>query len=143
MLCDKADVDAFYLAAAETAKTPVSAFVLESFTALAQSDPSPVVRLYLASAAQRLPFSDRWQILGELAKHGEDVEDNNLPRMYWFGLEPMVPKNAEKALALAVAGKIPKLQEFVVSHAPSFAQRAALVALRDGETFVSQSRERY
>ncbi len=80
---------------------------------MAQQDPSPVVRLYLSSAVQRLPFSDRWEILGELAKHDEDSDDHNLPRMYWFGLEPMVPKYPERSLRLAIEGKIPVLQEFV------------------------------
>ena len=80
---------------------------------MAKSDPSPVVRLYLASAVQRLPFADRWPILTGLASHNEDIEDNNLPRMYWFGLEPMVPKHPRESLRLAVGGKIPALQEFV------------------------------
>jgi hypothetical protein len=69
--------------------------------------------LYLASAVQRLPYADRWSILAGLASHGEDVSDNNLPRMYWFGLEPMVPHHPSESLKLAVGGKIPALQEFV------------------------------
>jgi hypothetical protein len=71
------------------------------------------VRLYLASAVQRLPFADRWMILQGLVSHAEDIADNNLPRMYWFALEPMVPDHPRKALQLAVAGKIPFLQESV------------------------------
>ena len=34
--------------------------LLPQFAAMAESDPSPVVRLYLASALQRLPLDDRW-----------------------------------------------------------------------------------
>jgi len=33
--------------------------------------------------------------------------------MYWFALEPMVPQHRRQSLGLAVAGKIPALQEFV------------------------------
>jgi hypothetical protein len=33
---------------------------LKQFANMARQDPSPVVRLYLASAIQRLPFSQRW-----------------------------------------------------------------------------------
>ena len=80
---------------------------------MAKTETSPVTRLYLASAVQRLPFADRWAILEGLASHGEDVGDNNLPRMYWFGLEPMVPDHPARSLKLAVDGKIPALQEFV------------------------------
>ncbi len=87
--------------------------VLQRFVIMAKADPSPIVRLYLASAVQRLPFSERWAILEGLVSHEEDVSDNNLPRMYWFALEPMVPLHPRQSLELAVAGKIPALQEFV------------------------------
>jgi trehalose utilization protein len=80
---------------------------------MAKSDPSQIVRLYLASAVQRLPFSDRWPILAGLVSHAEDIDDPNLPRMYWFGLEPMVPGHQDEALQLVIGGKIPQLQEFV------------------------------
>ncbi|MDG2213962.1 MAG: hypothetical protein P8M70_09040, partial [Verrucomicrobiota bacterium] len=90
-----------------------SAKALERFNDLAKSDKSPVVRLYLAAALQRLPFEQRWSILGSLAAHEEDVEDHNIPRMLWLALEPMVPENQAKALTLAVSSKMPKLQEFV------------------------------
>ena len=86
---------------------------------LAKKDPSPVVRLYLASAVQRLGFQERWPILAGLVSHPEDIKDNNLPRMYWFGLEPMVPENRDQALQLAVSGKIPKLSEFVARRLAS------------------------
>lgn len=87
--------------------------VLRQFAVMAHSDPSPIVRLYLASAVQRLPFSKRWPILEGLVSHAEDISDNNLPRMYWFALEPMVPLHPQQSLNVAVAGKIPALQEFV------------------------------
>ena len=86
---------------------------LDKFNDLAKSDKSPVVRLYLAAALQRLPFEQRWSILEALAAHEEDVEDHNIPRMLWLALEPMVPENQEKALTLALSSKMPKLQEFV------------------------------
>ena len=37
--------------------------MLAKFSEMAKSDPSPVVRLYLASALQRFPHDDRWSIL--------------------------------------------------------------------------------
>jgi len=92
---------------------------LKKFAELAEKDPSPVVRLYLAAALQRLEFDQRWPILEALAKHGEDVEDNNIPRMLWFALEPMVPGNAQQSLKLAVTGAMPKLQQFVARRIAS------------------------
>ena len=101
---------------AATSKEPVISRVTHGkFVEMASHDSSPIVRLYLASALGRLAFADRWAILEGLVSHAEDVEDNNLPRMYWFALEPMVPKHTDKALTLAVSGKIPKLQEFVAN----------------------------
>ncbi|MDE0863100.1 MAG: hypothetical protein OSA98_04885 [Rubripirellula sp.] len=111
-LCDHSSIHSFQTAA--TAKRPVvDRAVHDKLASMASKDSSPVVRLYLASALGRLPFDDRWAILEGLVSHSEDIEDNNLPRMYWFGLEPMVPDHSEKALKLAVGGKIPVLQQFV------------------------------
>ncbi|TWU51753.1 PVC-type heme-binding CxxCH protein [Rubripirellula reticaptiva] len=90
-----------------------SGTVLDQFAKMAESDSSPIVRLYLASVVQRMPFDQRWPILKGLVSHAEDVGDNNLPRMYWFALEPMVPNHPEQSLSLAIAGKIPHLQESV------------------------------
>ncbi len=111
-LCDSSVLNAFQDASNSNHAT-VDSEILDRFADMATNDPSPVVRLYLASAVQRMPFADRWRILEGLTSHEEDVNDNNLPRMYWFALEPMVPGNSREALKLAVAGKIPTLPEFV------------------------------
>lgn len=111
-LCDQSSIHSFQVA--ETANQPVlDRSTWEQLVRMSHEDESPIVRLYLASAVGRLPFADRWEILEGLASHAEDVDDNNLPRMMWFGLEPMVPKYPERSLQLAVSGKIPALQEFV------------------------------
>ncbi len=111
-LCDSSPLNAFQDASKANQST-VDSKVLDQFATMAKNDPSPVVRLYLASAVQRMPFADRWRILDGLASHAEDIDDNNLPRMYWYALEPMVPGHEHDALKLAVAGKIPTLPEFV------------------------------
>lgn len=81
------------------------------FEKLAQMDPSPIVRRYLTSALQRMPFDKRWNILTHLSKHKEDVEDHNIQKMVWIALEPMVESNIEKALELAANSKMPLVQE--------------------------------
>lgn len=111
-LCDASTENAFQ-DASEATDAVVPSVILQQFASMAKNDPSQIVRLYLSSAVQRLPFENRWTILEGLASHEEDLVDNNLPRMYWFGLEPMVPQNGEQALQLAVASKLPKLSEFV------------------------------
>ncbi|HYH56524.1 MAG TPA: PVC-type heme-binding CxxCH protein, partial [Anseongella sp.] len=56
----------------------VSAGALERFTAMAKSDESALVRLYLASAVQRMDPAQTWNILQNLCAHKEDAGDHNL-----------------------------------------------------------------
>jgi hypothetical protein len=93
-------------------RSPSDALVAE-FTKLAASDPSPVVRLYLASALQRMEPARRWDILRGLVSHAEDATDHNLPCLYWYALEPLVGDDRVKALKVAAEGKVPVLREYV------------------------------
>ena len=79
-------------------------------------DDSPVVRLALASALQRIPVADRWPWIEKLLLHSADASDHNLPLMYWYAVEPMAEIDADRALAWAMnAGeKIPMLRNFML-----------------------------
>lgn len=68
----------------------MSSSLLEKFAVLAAEDPSPVVRLALASALQRVPPAARWPIATALVAHAEDAGDHNLPLMNWYAIEPLV-----------------------------------------------------
>jgi putative membrane-bound dehydrogenase-like protein len=70
---------------------------------MAKNDPSPIVRLYLASGAIRLPVADRWNIVEALVAHAEDAKDHNLPLMYWYAAEPLAAVDPERALAFSQA----------------------------------------
>jgi putative membrane-bound dehydrogenase-like protein len=74
---------------------------------------TPVNRLNLASALQRFPLEERWPIVETLIAHEEDAKDHNLPQMYWYAIEPMVPVNPEKALDLATKSKIPLISQHI------------------------------
>jgi len=87
--------------------------VLEKFDAMADAEKSPVVRLYLAAACQRLSLEARFPIVQGLLAHGEDADDHNLPIMYWLAAEPVVGKHADKAAILLGTCAIPKVQEFI------------------------------
>jgi putative heme-binding domain-containing protein len=91
---------------------PPAAKALAKFAELAKGDPSPVVRLYLAAALQRLPVAQRWAIAEGLLGH-DDAADANLPLMAWYGFEPIVPTDPARALKLAVAGRIPLVREYI------------------------------
>ena len=95
----------------------VNADMLSQMAKMAAEDPSPVVRLYLASALQRLPLESRWEIATGLVAHEEDAKDHNLPLMIWYGIEPLVPADTPRALKLAATCKIPLLRQYIARRA--------------------------
>ncbi len=86
---------------------------LAKFADMARTDSSAVVRLYLASALQRLRHDNRWAIAEGLMSHGEDAGDHNIPKMIWFGIEPLVPESPARALELGAQSAIPMLRQHV------------------------------
>ena len=84
-------------------KLAASAVVPSKLAKLAQSEKSPVTRLYLASAAQRIPLDQRWDLLQSLLTHASDANDPNLPLMVWYAAEPLAEQDAERALALGLS----------------------------------------
>lgn len=92
---------------------------LAQFSKMAEQDSSAVVRLYLASALQRIPESEIWNVARGLLNHAEDEHDHNIPKMIWFGIEPQVPVDPVKALRLAANSKIPMVAQFIARRATS------------------------
>jgi putative heme-binding domain-containing protein len=87
---------------------------------LAESDPSPVVRLYLASAAQRSQSEEfRAGMVKRLLGHSEDAGDHNLPLMYWFAMEPLVAEQPDAMLTAALDTKIPRILNFTTRRIAS------------------------
>src|SRR5262249_19511938 len=86
---------------------PVEKSWLDRFGSMARSDPSPVVRLYLAAALQRLPVADRGAVVAALLEHAEDARDPNIPLMLWFATEPLAAQDPARALELGAAARIP------------------------------------
>jgi putative membrane-bound dehydrogenase-like protein len=98
---------------------------LPRFVEMSKVDPSPVVRLYLASACPRMTLKDRWEIIRGLASHGEDAVDPNLPLMTWYAAEPMAEEDARLALAFVAEAKIPLLRQFMVRRLAGVAPSSA------------------
>jgi putative membrane-bound dehydrogenase-like protein len=103
--------------------------ILEMMNKMAREDAAPVVRLYLASGVQRLPESQRWDILRGLLAHAEDAADQNLPFMYWYAAEPLGAKNSARALDLAYEARVPPVLEFMVRRIASAATPEAISLL--------------
>lgn len=88
--------------------------VLDRFEEIAVYDTSPVVRLYLASALQRLPLDLRFGILSWLTQYAADESDHNLPLMYWYAAEPLVEHFVNGALQLAKDSRIELVRRFLI-----------------------------
>jgi putative membrane-bound dehydrogenase-like protein len=104
---------------------------LRRFAALAKADGSPLVRLYVASALQRIPVHERWDIIAALLSHTEDRGDRNLPLMVWYAAEPLSAEDKARALALALDSKLPRLFPFTVQRIAALQTQDALRVLAE------------
>ena len=104
------------------------------FEKMARDDPSPRVRLALASALQRMPVGDRWEIAKGLVAHAEDANDASLPLMIWYGIEPLAAADPARAAALIALARLPLLRQFLARRAAQETKGGeALVALVAGK----------
>ena len=56
---------------------------------MAKAEGSALVRLYIASALQRVPAEKRWDAVTALFSRAEDSNDHNQPLMAWYAAEPL------------------------------------------------------
>jgi putative heme-binding domain-containing protein len=101
---------------------------LKKLASMAEKDPSPIVRLYLASALQRMPLDQRWAIAQNLVAHAEDANDHNIPKIIWYGVEPLAASDAPSALKLAASSKIPLVASYIARRAIAAKQFDAVAA---------------
>lgn len=80
---------------------------------LAKSDASPLVRLGVASALQRLPHQDRFPVVQAMLQRAEDASDANIPLMIWYGLEPAIEMHPHEGTELLANCKIPMVRQFI------------------------------
>jgi putative membrane-bound dehydrogenase-like protein len=82
-------------------------------------DPSPVVRLALASVLQQIAVENRWTYLETLPLKSEDANDHNLPLLWWYAIEPLSESDPDRALAWAITAgeQLPLLREYMLRRA--------------------------
>lgn len=107
----------------------VPAEALAQFAVMAREEGSAQVRLYLASALQRIPPAARWDVLAGLMDHAEDADDHNLPLMVWYAAEPMPEVDVDRALRMALAAKLPNLLPYTVKRIAAMGTPEALRTL--------------
>jgi putative membrane-bound dehydrogenase-like protein len=83
------------------------------FGGMAATEVSPVVRRYLASAAQRVPGDVAWEIIEALARRTDDLEDRNIPLLLWDALAQRMPADVPRAFALAEKTPVAVLADYV------------------------------
>jgi putative heme-binding domain-containing protein len=91
---------------------------------LAKQDPSPVVRLHLASAIQKVREKSAWEIAEALALRAEDREDRNLPFLLWHGIAERMPRNPDRAFAIAAKTPLTQLGDYIYWYAATFGGKA-------------------
>jgi len=94
--------------------------LLARFVGLAQDDPSPIVRLYLASAAGRLPPAQGLAIASALVAHADDQADQNLPLMVWYAVESLAAADANNGFTLLQKARIPLVRDFLIRRMAHF-----------------------
>ncbi|GIX05571.1 MAG: hypothetical protein KatS3mg114_1440 [Planctomycetaceae bacterium] len=106
-----------------------SAEIVERCCQLAENDPSPVVRLALASAAQRWQGEPRVELLRRLIAHAEDADDHNLPLMLWYACEPVAAADPAAGLQLRLAARLDKVRRFLTRRLTQLQDPAVLEQL--------------
>ena len=85
---------------------------LEQLLQLATTDPSPLVRRRLASAAQRILPNARVPLLEALCARAEDASDPNIPLLTWYAAEGAIAADPAVALQFFSSPSMAPLPEF-------------------------------
>jgi len=92
---------------------------VKKWALLAAKDNSPMVRLFLAAALQRMPVEHRIEIAMGLAGWAQDADDAQIPLMIWYGIEPLVGSDSKAGARLLAGTKIPLLRQYIARRIAS------------------------
>ena len=87
--------------------------IQQRLTNMATTDPSALVSLHLASAAQRMALKDRWSLVEALSGRLDFADDQNIPLMTWYAVEPLVEQDQDRFIQLGESSKIPIVRRHV------------------------------
>ena len=76
----------------------VTSATADALVALAESDPSPVVRAQLACTAKRLPAGVGLTVASVLMTHAGDSKDPFIPLLIWWAFEAHIPANLNEVV---------------------------------------------
>ncbi|MFT7677134.1 MAG: putative membrane-bound dehydrogenase-like protein [Planctomycetota bacterium] len=94
----------------------VGSDIADAMLHLASDSPSPRVRLYLASALERMGADLRgsYELCAALLTHAEDEDDPNLSYLYWYGLSKLISADPGRGLILARASELDRPQRLAL-----------------------------
>jgi putative heme-binding domain-containing protein len=81
---------------------------------LAASEADPIVRVALAGALQRLRPVDRWPLAEGLVSRAVEPDDQVLPLMIWYGVEPLAVVDVNRTAELIGRCQIPLVRQYLV-----------------------------
>lgn len=87
--------------------------VIQELIRSAREDESPLGRLVLASALQRLPIDRRLELAIPLAARPDEANDHNLPLMVWYGLLPVAKAHPAALARFACDCRLPIVSQLV------------------------------
>ena len=105
-----------------------SSAIKNTLVDLAKSEGSPVTRLTLASVMQRMDHQTRWRMAEVLVQFAEDQDDHNIPKMLWFGIEPLIAQDVQMGLELAGVSKIDHVTRCIARRIVDAGKTDVLVA---------------
>jgi len=62
---------------------------------------------------REVPLGLRWGVAETLIAKPVAPDDRNLALMIWYGVEPLVAEDPQRALRLAAGSKIPLIRQFI------------------------------
>ncbi len=86
---------------------------------MAAGEKSAHVRLWLAAALQRVAPGLRWPLATALVRRTDDLADNTMCLMLWYGVEPLVAADFVQGADLFAACQFPKLRQFIARRIAS------------------------
>jgi putative membrane-bound dehydrogenase-like protein len=113
LLADQFAVNPDASAARSSLAPEVQERVFQRWERMAARDTSGLVRLYLASALQRMPADRRGAVAQALAGRTEDSGDRTLGLMIWYGIEPLGNVAAGSLRRVAESSAHPVVRRFV------------------------------
>ena len=112
----------------DAAKIPQDFATITALQTAAKSEAAPGVRLALASALQRLPLSARPALAAPLLARAEDAEDHNLPKMLWYGIEPLAQQDPAALAALGTQTALPLVRRCIARRLMEHENAEAVMA---------------